>query len=114
MFLRVTLWHVAALLVFVHGFLLTRIELPNFSGCNDIRQTSNSAEGCWTPGSNDKAVVVIIDALRYDFLINEDSSGGSKYTELMPKTMSTARHAVGHRQPVPEQPRLEALPTSGR
>ena len=62
--------------LFLSGFLLTRLVLQDKSECalppielsNDY--TPGSIEtGCWHRKSFDKAVVIIVDALRYDFTV---------------------------------------------
>lgn len=61
--------------LFLSGFLLTRLVLPNKSECanppvSPLSHTpGSSANGCWHPKSFDKAIVVIVDALRYDFTV---------------------------------------------
>ncbi|KAI4215114.1 MAG: hypothetical protein LQ351_002429 [Letrouitia transgressa] len=60
---------------FIKGFLLTRSVLEQKSECQsppfDINRPNLSSvdDGCWFPKTFDKAVVLIIDALRYDFTI---------------------------------------------
>ncbi|KAH6684503.1 hypothetical protein B0J14DRAFT_573028 [Halenospora varia] len=69
--------HASGLYFFTKGFLLTRLVLEEKSSCAvpPIPLTSNFKNhgaiegGCWHPKTFDKAVVVIIDALRYDFTI---------------------------------------------
>lgn len=71
---------VIGLLVFSHGFLLTRQVIEINSTCHgftsdesiDPDTTRNteqlgSQNGCWMKPSFEKAVIIIIDALRYDF-----------------------------------------------
>ncbi|KAL6851187.1 mannose-ethanolamine phosphotransferase gpi13 [Amphichorda felina] len=71
----VLLIHAAAIYYFTSGFLLTRLVLDDKSTCDqppiDSVSTAplNAAKGCWHPKSFDRAVVVIIDALRYDFAV---------------------------------------------
>ena len=68
---------IVALLIFTGGFLLRRIEIKEYSSCDskfDYADTlSNDRETCWMPGRFRKAVVVIIDALRYDFIQSNKS-----------------------------------------
>ncbi|KAI4160994.1 MAG: hypothetical protein LQ342_005279 [Letrouitia transgressa] len=60
---------------FIKGFLLTRLVLEHKSECQsppfDIKRHNLGSvdAGCWFPKTFDKAVVLIIDALRYDFTI---------------------------------------------
>lgn len=61
--------------MFTKGFLLTRLVLDEKSECASppirIQHVAgkSSGEGCWHPKTFDKAVVIIIDALRYDFTV---------------------------------------------
>ncbi|RPA83781.1 hypothetical protein BJ508DRAFT_360127 [Ascobolus immersus RN42] len=66
--------HVSGLYLFTRGFLLTRLVLENKSSCDVIPGGARvgvdgtvDADGCWYPKRFEKAVVVVIDALRYDF-----------------------------------------------
>ena len=56
--------HIVGLLLFCRGFLLTRTVLDNVS----------SRTGQEPPARFDKAVILIIDALRYDFVSRQDNS----------------------------------------
>ncbi|CAI9113242.1 OLC1v1013815C1 [Oldenlandia corymbosa var. corymbosa] len=94
-FFGIMLLHVAAIALFTRGFLLTRTELPLYSQCSDISQSPcfpSSAggrqeqidpvdrnqnrtiiapplgQGCWTKPAVDRVVIIILDALRFDFL----------------------------------------------
>ncbi|XP_053556984.1 GPI ethanolamine phosphate transferase 3 [Bombina bombina] len=59
--------------LFMSGFLLMRIELNNQSSCTDLPFSSlpgsfqRDPDTCWLPKRFEKAVIVIIDALKYDF-----------------------------------------------
>ncbi|XP_069604034.1 GPI ethanolamine phosphate transferase 3 [Ranitomeya imitator] len=55
--------------LFMSGFLLMRIELNNQSQCSlpPSPALHPHAGPCWFPQRFDKAVIVIIDALKYDF-----------------------------------------------
>ncbi|TFK62265.1 hypothetical protein BDN72DRAFT_804336 [Pluteus cervinus] len=52
--------HIAGLYLFTGGFLLTRLSLPDTSFCSD--------GSCTLPPTHKRAVLLIIDALRFDFL----------------------------------------------
>lgn len=68
---------------FTKGFLLTRLVLESKSQCDvlpfedsgssgsssSISAAGNSKDGCWHPKTFDKAIFIIIDALRYDFTV---------------------------------------------
>src|SRR2546423_14605854 len=69
--------HLIGVYFFASGFLLTRTVLDSHSQC-DILPYNNTFvhepahadhEGCWHPKAFEKAVVIVIDALRYDFTI---------------------------------------------
>lgn len=70
--------HVVGIFFFTKGFLLTRMVLEDKSSCDVLpfddspSPRSNAVgkdNGCWHEKSFDKAVVIIIDALRYDFTV---------------------------------------------
>ncbi|KAG7142849.1 GPI ethanolamine phosphate transferase 3 like protein [Verticillium longisporum] len=69
--------HAVGILLFTSGFLLTRMVLDEKSACavppvepaGRWKGMGTVEGGCWHPKSFDKAVVVIIDALRYDFTV---------------------------------------------
>lgn len=54
-----------SLLLFQHGFLLKRVELTARSSCLDVV----SREACWLPAQYQRLIIILIDALRYDFVI---------------------------------------------
>ncbi|KAL4927455.1 mannose-ethanolamine phosphotransferase GPI13 [Aspergillus undulatus] len=67
--------HIVGIFFFTKGFLLTRMVLENKSSC-DVLPFSDSPlleqsprNECWHQKSFDKAIVIIIDALRYDFTV---------------------------------------------
>ncbi|CUM66192.1 uncharacterized protein PRCAT00003850001 [Priceomyces carsonii] len=57
---------------FTLGFLLSRQVLPNISDCS-----GQEIDPCMKPAKFDKAIVLVIDALRFDFAIPVD--GSSEY-----------------------------------
>lgn len=73
---RGSVFHALAIYLFTSGFLLSRLVLPNRSECAvspieiDYGYSPGSHEnGCWHPKSFDKAVIILVDALRYDFTV---------------------------------------------
>ncbi|XP_061989871.1 uncharacterized protein LOC133708427 [Rosa rugosa] len=76
------LLHVVAILIFTRGFLLTRTELPNYSKCDDVSQSpcffedqdhkphnqSQNQKVCWSKPAIDRLVIIVFDALRFDFV----------------------------------------------
>ncbi|KAK3068358.1 mannose-ethanolamine phosphotransferase gpi13 [Teratosphaeriaceae sp. CCFEE 6253] len=75
-FLLLFVFHALGIYLFCSGFLLSRLVLPDRSQCNilptDVQQgyvPGSINNGCWHPKSFDKAVVILVDALRYDFTV---------------------------------------------
>lgn len=69
--------YVVGIFLFTRGFLLKRLVMNEYSDCTEIpdmlpdqqqsRKIKSTSEGCWTKTTHKKAVILIIDALRYDF-----------------------------------------------
>jgi GPI ethanolamine phosphate transferase 3 subunit O len=57
----VFLVHLAGIYLFTRGFLLTRLSLSDYTTCSN-------EESCSLPPTHSRAVFLIIDALRFDFL----------------------------------------------
>ncbi|KAL8922566.1 MAG: hypothetical protein Q9208_005069 [Pyrenodesmia sp. 3 TL-2023] len=79
-FLWIFALHALGIYFFTKGFLLTRLVLDHKSQCASppveapgLTPGSYSA-GCWYPKTFDKAVVIVIDALRYDFTVPSPGS----------------------------------------
>ncbi|KAI8464250.1 MAG: hypothetical protein J3K34DRAFT_492384 [Monoraphidium minutum] len=137
------LLHVAAALVFSRGFLLTRVELPDIAtcpgpGCPPAHHAANAdapAGGARppsaTPGAGappaapaqaayDRAVILIVDALRFDFVCG-NRSAAAPHAGAFPNTMalvSNAGDAAAVLRFVADTPtitmsRLKALLTGG-
>ncbi|EME85279.1 uncharacterized protein MYCFIDRAFT_60179 [Pseudocercospora fijiensis CIRAD86] len=77
-FLLILTFHALAIYLFCRGFLLSRLVLQDRSECavppislaHRADLTPGSQErGCWHPKSFEKAVVIVVDALRYDFTV---------------------------------------------
>ncbi|KAF7590370.1 hypothetical protein BBP40_002922 [Aspergillus hancockii] len=91
-FLWIWFVHILGLYFFTKGFLLSRRVLPNKSECTfppigpsihnlSSGQLASIDKGCWIPKSFDKAIVFVIDALRYDFTIpSHHSVQAGQYT----------------------------------
>ncbi|KAB2096272.1 hypothetical protein ES319_A01G097800v1 [Gossypium barbadense] len=64
--------HIISILIFTKGFLLTRTELPHSSHCSDLSQSpchsSPSSSSCWTKPAVDRLIIIVLDALRFDFV----------------------------------------------
>ena len=61
--------HLAGIYLFTRGFLLTRLSLSDFTSCSN----------CSLPPTHTRAVFLIIDALRFDFLSPNPPSPISPY-----------------------------------
>lgn len=67
--------HGLGIYFFTKGFLLTRLVLDHKSECAlpplhlGGKSPGSYKDGCWHPKTFDKAVIIIIDALRYDFTV---------------------------------------------
>ncbi|KAG0212574.1 mannose-ethanolamine phosphotransferase gpi13 [Mortierella sp. GBA30] len=81
--LWVFLVHVGAIYLFTRGFLLSRSVLDSKSECNNTnidesifswqgRGHGQGQHNCWYPQEYKKAVVIVIDALRFDFVVPHD------------------------------------------
>lgn len=101
-----------ALGLFLSGFFLTRHELGRKSSCAEpppapgasqlLRGLAGSPrQGCWLPRAYSKLVVVIVDALRCDFVLSPnatDVEGGRRhYLEQMPYAAHLAATGDGGR-----------------
>ncbi|CAE6105878.1 unnamed protein product [Arabidopsis arenosa] len=77
--------HTIAILIFTRGFLLTRTELPFHSTCSDVSlspclvsprpnhdsssdQSNQTQPKCWTKPIVDRVIIIVLDALRIDFV----------------------------------------------
>ncbi|KAK8212701.1 GPI ethanolamine phosphate transferase 3 [Phyllosticta capitalensis] len=98
-FVLMVVLHVLGLYLFTTGFLLTRLVLDDQSDCAvppvDSTYKGGSVEkGCWHPKSFDKAVVIIVDALRYDFTVpflpREDDRAPHHFHNAIPFLHETA------------------------
>ncbi|KAF9202706.1 mannose-ethanolamine phosphotransferase gpi13 [Haplosporangium sp. Z 27] len=73
--LWVFLIHVGAIYLFTRGFLLSRSVLDSKSECNNtnidnsIFDSHGQGQECWYPQQYKKAIVIVIDALRFDFVV---------------------------------------------
>ncbi|KAK4155922.1 GPI ethanolamine phosphate transferase 3 [Chaetomidium leptoderma] len=108
--------HAAGIAYFTSGFLLTRLVLEEKSACDapptaNITSASTSSSGgsprelllpawegkgtvdggCWHPRTFERAVVVVIDALRYDFTV--PVGDGEAFHDAFPFLWETAVRA---------------------
>lgn len=112
--------------LFMSGFLLTRIELASSSSCSDPlvpppwERQSLPPGSCWTPQRFSKAVLVIIDALRFEFAHFNPAKANplpyeNKLSFLHHLTTSQPRHARLYRfradPPTATMQRIKGLTT---
>ncbi|KAG0200276.1 mannose-ethanolamine phosphotransferase gpi13 [Mortierella sp. NVP41] len=74
--LWVFLVHVGAIYLFTRGFLLSRSVLDSKSECSNTNMDESiftdhglDSKECWYPQQYKKAIVIVIDALRFDFVV---------------------------------------------
>jgi hypothetical protein len=108
-----TVAHVLAALLFSRGFLLTRVELPDAAAPGDrAAATATAAAGAAAaaaaaaggggaaptapppaPPPYDRAVLLIVDALRFDFVC-ANASGAAPHAGAFPRTLALVGGAV--------------------
>lgn len=81
------LLHILAILLFTRGFLLTRTELPFHSHCSDVSQSpcfssNNNNSSCWTKPAVNRLVIIVLDAIRFDFVAPSTFFPGSPSSNL--------------------------------
>eukprot|EP01125_Pyxidicula_operculata_P002515 TRINITY_DN1237_c0_g1_i1.p1 TRINITY_DN1237_c0_g1~~TRINITY_DN1237_c0_g1_i1.p1 ORF type:complete len:909 (-),score=84.20 TRINITY_DN1237_c0_g1_i1:860-3586(-) len=74
--------HGIGLYLFTAGFFLTKYSINERSTCS--HSASDSVDGCWSEIKYKKAVFVIIDALRYDFVTYENISSPAYWQNKLP------------------------------
>ncbi|KTW25620.1 hypothetical protein T552_03480 [Pneumocystis carinii B80] len=92
--------HISGLYLFTQGFLLTRSTLNSTSSCDIPPYVFTNQEilenDCWYPSTFKKAIIVVIDALRYDFTIENPGSNlycHNAFTILHETSTKYPRHA---------------------
>ncbi|XP_006814141.1 GPI ethanolamine phosphate transferase 3, catalytic subunit-like [Saccoglossus kowalevskii] len=81
--------YVTAIVLFTKGFLLKRLEIPQKSTCSDFQadgkfdQHGDFSQGCWTQRRFKQAVLLVIDALRFDFAV-PDSKSDTAFQNRLP------------------------------
>ena len=112
----VSVLHLAALTLFTRGFLLSRTTLDNRNTC-DVTSIE-----CTLPAKYDRTVILLVDALRYDFIFpkNPNSEGynpthHNQFTLPAQLTASHPRHSLLFKgvadPPTATLQRLKALTT---
>jgi hypothetical protein len=62
-FIALSLSYTISLIIFQKGLLVKRLVIPSKSFCLDT-----NLENCWIKPRYNKSIILIIDALRYDFI----------------------------------------------
>lgn len=84
-----------ALLTFSRGFLLARIHLPRFSVPAEVSHSELSQnQSSSSPPPFSKALVLVVDALRLDFLRARKYSIASQHVESMQGVLNAAELMV--------------------
>lgn len=94
--------HTLGIYFFAKGFLLTRLILDHKSTCESPPvEVSHpygpfpDIPGCWFPKEFDRAVIIVIDALRYDFTVpflpTGEERGPRQFHNAFPVLYDTAR-----------------------
>lgn len=98
--------HAVGIFLFTRGFLLTRLVLEHKSSClvpplpQHHHHHHHSSGDCWHPKTFDKAVVVVIDALRHDFSVPYVPVDNSSQAAPRPfHNALTVLHEMASKQP---------------
>lgn len=73
------LMYTVGLLIFANGFLLKRLVIERNSTCRvdfAMQTDLHGDEGCWIHKRFKRAIIVVIDALRFDFVKYDPSASG--------------------------------------
>lgn len=71
--------YLAGLYFYSRGFLLTRQTLRLNSSCADVQHPDAPVRGCWLEARYKRAIVLVIDALRFDFVHEQKGGDVSPY-----------------------------------
>ena len=88
------LFYIIGSLIFTKGFLLKRVVVSKNSTCHvdfaEYTADGHGDEGCWLHRRFNKAIIIIIDALRFDFMAqsSDPQSNSVPYLNKMPNLMS--------------------------
>jgi len=66
--------YTVGILLFTRGFLLTRVALSAISTCHDTGSTTPTDRSCPDEPRFNRAVLIVIDALRFDFVVDVNGS----------------------------------------
>ncbi|KAL1372883.1 GPI ethanolamine phosphate transferase 3 isoform X1 [Arachis hypogaea] len=124
------LLHIAAIVLFTRGFLLTRTELPHYSNSSDVSESqclyssshNNTTTSSWTKPAVNRLIIIVLDALRFDFVAPSTFFPESKHwmdklkvlKEVVSKSPTSAKifKAIAD-PPTTSLQRLKGLTTGG-
>ncbi|RUS73480.1 hypothetical protein EGW08_018760 [Elysia chlorotica] len=92
-------------LVFLKGFLLSRTVVEQASVCNEdfvLKADDHSGhgiKGCWMHGRFKRAIIIVIDALKYDFMVFDESLKEGEYAAPF-KNKLRVMHDLAKRHPL--------------
>ncbi|CAJ0963832.1 unnamed protein product, partial [Mesorhabditis belari] len=90
-FLLLCLGYTISLLIFQAGFLLKRKEIHIRSTCRDAPTGSNN---CWMKPQYNKVILMIVDALRHDFILPQSDTNIAPYLNQMKFAASLANSSI--------------------
>lgn len=84
LYVLLILFHLVGIWLFTDGFFLIRYEVHDVSGCgsspvptdsNLVWNASLDRDSCWIPRRYSKAIILVIDALKFDYAVFNNSLG---------------------------------------
>ncbi len=115
--LLVIFGYIAGIYLYSNGFLLSRRTLPMRSSCTDV---VHSNDVCWMRRRYDRVIILLIDALRFDFVAPQSSASFSlhhhnRLTSITDRLVSLPKRTLLARfvadAPTTTMQRLKALTT---
>ena len=105
--------HAISIVLFAKGFLLARLELSHVSTCADFpgvdpSTVSMAQPPCSAEPAFDRTVLLMVDALRYDFVFPERNSPFSSTS--MPRLVDLLHSAVSWPYTRPASPTCQKPP----
>ncbi|KAM0793797.1 hypothetical protein ACM66B_001213 [Microbotryomycetes sp. NB124-2] len=88
--------HAAAIYLFSQGFLLTRHALSDVNDCRPLKPDGQLDASCTMPPTHSKMVLLVVDALRADFVFPVDEHDSASAT-----TTATSRSYYANQIPLP-------------
>jgi len=88
--LALSLSYAISLLIFQHGLLIKRQVLPQKSSCSDAGVVNSGK--CWLSPRYNKTIMLVIDALRYDFIYPYENDDNDEQCNLNKQQSSNYFH----------------------